>query len=165
MPRIAPEFFRLFFLCPGRTGGSAATARSASSACGARSAATAAATPSPQPFQAPAARAWRPFAAIGHWPDRQIGAPVHVRLSREKRPRLGGAAPHRRPQLPAARRRPRRLGAGRRADADIIAAMRTGIEMVVETRSTRGRLVRDQYRLRGAATAMDAAALACVRGG
>ena len=41
--------------------------------------------------------------------------------------------------------------------------MRTGIEMSVETRSTRGALVRDQYRLRGAATAMDAAAIACAR--
>jgi hypothetical protein len=37
--------------------------------------------------------------------------------------------------------------------------------MVVETRSTRGQLVRDQYLLRGAATAMDAAALACARRG
>ena len=39
--------------------------------------------------------------------------------------------------------------------------MRTGIELVVETRSTQGLLVRDHYRLRGAATAMDAAAIAC----
>jgi hypothetical protein len=64
------------------------------------------------------------------------------------------------------------LGGGRdawapdaRADAEIQAAMRTGIEMVVETRSTRaGLIVRDLYRLRGAATAMDAAAIACARG-
>ena len=39
--------------------------------------------------------------------------------------------------------------------------MRTGIDLVVETRSIRGLLVRDRYRLRGAATAMDAAAIAC----
>jgi len=52
-----------------------------------------------------------------------------------------------------------------RADDEIMAAMRTGIDMTVETRSTRGTLVRDQYRLRGAATAMDAAALACARRG
>jgi len=48
-----------------------------------------------------------------------------------------------------------------RADAELQAAMRTGIELVVETRSTQGALVRDHYRLRGAATAMDAAAIAC----
>jgi hypothetical protein len=40
--------------------------------------------------------------------------------------------------------------------------MRTGMEMAVETRSTEGLLVRDHYHLRGAATAMDAAAVACV---
>jgi len=50
-----------------------------------------------------------------------------------------------------------------RADQEIQAAMRTGIEMVVETRSGQGLLVRDHYPLRGAATAMDAAAIACVR--
>ena len=62
------------------------------------------------------------------------------------------------------------LGGGRdawapdaRADAEIQAAMRTGIDLVVETRSADGRLVRDHYRLRGAATAMDAAAIACAR--
>jgi hypothetical protein len=48
-----------------------------------------------------------------------------------------------------------------RADDEIVAAMRTGIEMVVETRSTTGAAVRDHYHLRGAATAIDAAALAC----
>ncbi len=54
-------------------------------------------------------------------------------------------------------------GPDRRGDAEIIAAMRGGIEMVVETRSERGALVRDHYQLRGAATAIDAAALACAR--
>jgi hypothetical protein len=33
--------------------------------------------------------------------------------------------------------------------------------MSVETRSERGALIRDLYRLRGAATALDAAAIAC----
>ena len=51
----------------------------------------------------------------------------------------------------------------RRADAEIIAAMRGGLNMTVETRSERGALVRDFYRLRGAATAIDAAAIACAR--
>ena len=114
-----------------------------------------------QPFQAPAPEQWRPFVAIGHWPSRHIGAQVHVRLSREKRP--GSAV-----LLRIDGRSFQLRGGGRdawapdaRADADIMTAMRTGIEMVVETRSTRGLAVRDHYRLRGAATAMDAAALAC----
>ena len=118
-----------------------------------------------QPFQAPAAEGWQPFVAVGHWPTRRISGQIHVRLSREKRPgsavlvRIDGRSFQLR-------------GGGRdawapdnRADEEILAAMRTGIEMVVETRSTRGQLVRDQYRLRGAATAMDAAALACARRG
>lgn len=114
-----------------------------------------------QPFQAPEPEQWRPFVAIGHWPARRIGAQVHVRLSREKRP--GSAV-----LLRIDGRSFQLRGAGRdawapdpRSDADIMTAMRTGMEMVVETRSTRGLAVRDHYRLRGAATAMDAAALAC----
>lgn len=50
-----------------------------------------------------------------------------------------------------------------RGDAEIVAAMRSGIDMIVETRSDRGALVRDYYQLRGAATAIDAAAVACAR--
>ncbi len=52
-----------------------------------------------------------------------------------------------------------------RADMDIVTAMRSGINMTVETRSDRGALVRDFYQLRGAATAIDAAAVACSRRG
>ena len=51
-----------------------------------------------------------------------------------------------------------------RADAEIVAAMRSGVQMRVETRSVRGLRVRDHYQLRGAATAIDAAAIACARG-
>jgi hypothetical protein len=50
-----------------------------------------------------------------------------------------------------------------RADADIVAAMRRGLQLSIETRSTRGARLRDRYGLRGAATAIDAAALACSR--
>jgi hypothetical protein len=116
-----------------------------------------------QPFDAPAPEGWRPFAAIGHWTDRPAGGQLHVRLSREKRP--GSAV------LLRIDGRSYQLGGGgrdawapdRRADSEIQAAMRTGIDLVVETRSTRGALVQDRYRLRGAATAMDAAAIACAR--
>ena len=114
-----------------------------------------------EPFRAPAAERWRPFVSVGHWPARAISGQLHVRLSREKR--AGSAV-----LLRIDGRSFQLRGGGRdawapdaRADEEILAAMRTGIDMVVETRSTQGRLVRDQYRLRGAATAMDAAALAC----
>jgi hypothetical protein len=118
-----------------------------------------------QPYRAPAAEGWQPFVAVGHWPTRRLGGQVHVRLSREKR---AGSAVLLRIDGQTFQLR----GGGRdawapdnRADAQIVAAMRTGVELTVETRSVRGQLVRDQYRLRGAATAIDAAALACARAG
>ena len=40
--------------------------------------------------------------------------------------------------------------------------MRTGIDMIVETRAANGARFRDSYQLRGAASAIDAAALACL---
>jgi hypothetical protein len=51
-----------------------------------------------------------------------------------------------------------------RADADIVAAMRTGVQMTLETRADTGASLRDTYPLRGAATAIDAAAIACASG-
>lgn len=112
------------------------------------------------PHEAPAAEGWRPFASVGHRPGRR-GGQLHLRLSREKRPgsavlaRIDGRSF----QLVGGGRDAWAADAG--ADAELQAAMRTGIELVVETRSTQGLLVRDHYRLRGAATAMDAAAIAC----
>jgi hypothetical protein len=50
-----------------------------------------------------------------------------------------------------------------KADAEIVAAMRTGAALSVETRSATGGTMRDLYRLRGAASAIDAAAVACAR--
>ena len=116
-----------------------------------------------EPYRAPRPEAWRPFASIGYWPGRGVRSQVHFRLSREKRP--GSAV-----LLRIDDQTFQLQGGGnnawapdRRGDADIVAAMRSGIEMSVETRSVRGALVRDSYRLRGAATAIDAAAIACAR--
>jgi len=117
-----------------------------------------------QPYESPAPRGWRPFASVGHWPARGAGGQLHVRLSREKR--QGSAV-----LIRIDGRSFQLAGGGRdawapdaRADVEIQAAMRTGIELAVETRSADGRPVRDLYRLRGAATAMDAAAIACAPG-
>lgn len=99
------------------------------------------------------------FASVGVWPGR--GSQLNIRFSREKRE--GSAV-----LLRVDGRTFQLLGGGRdawapdpRADAEIQAAMRTGVDMVVETRAAGGALIRDQYALRGAATAMDAAAIAC----
>jgi hypothetical protein len=118
-----------------------------------------------EPHRGARPQGWKPFVSVSYWPERQIAGQVHVRLSRQKRPQSAVL-------LRIDGRTFQLVGGGnnawapdRRADAEIVAAMRTGIDFVVETRSVTGALVRDQYQLRGAATAIDAAAIACARRG
>ncbi|MGA9581500.1 MAG: hypothetical protein WBR13_05990 [Allosphingosinicella sp.] len=105
----------------------------------------------------------RGFASVGYWPARAVGGQAYFRLSRSKREgsavilriddrtfQLRGGGPDAWAADPA-------------ADSEIVSAMRIGIEMSIETRSASGGRVRDSYRLRGAATAIDAAAIACAR--
>jgi hypothetical protein len=101
------------------------------------------------------------FASVGWWPRRGISGEVHFRFARAKRE--GSAV-----LLRIDDRLFQLIGGGDNgwapnpaADAEIVAAMRTGIEMSVETRSVTGGTIRDLYPLRGAATAIDAAAIAC----
>ena len=116
-----------------------------------------------EPHRSPRAQGWQAFASVGFWPGAGVRAQVHFRLSRRKRP--GSAV------LLRVDGRTFQLYAGgvnawapdRRGDAEIVAAMRSGIDMTIETRSETGALVRDYYQLRGAATAIDAAAVACSR--
>ena len=116
-----------------------------------------------EPERSLRAKAWKPFAAVGYWPRRGVKGQLHIRLSREKRE--GSAV-----LLKIDDRTWQLIGGGNnawapdpRADAEIVLAMHTGVDMIVETRSDRGVRVRDYYRLRGAATAIDAAAIACAR--
>ena len=109
------------------------------------------------------ARSGRPFAAISFVPSRGVRGQIAFRLARAKRP--GSAI-----LLRIDERTFQLIGGGAdawapdvRADAAIVAAMRTGVAMSVETRSDTGGTMRDLYRLRGAATAIDAAAIACAR--
>ena len=103
------------------------------------------------------------FAAVGSWPRQRVRGQVHFRLSRM---RADGAAVI----LNVGDRR-FTLVAGQvdawapdaRADAAIIAAMRSATSMSVQTRDARGQGFADTYALRGAATAIDAAALGCAR--
>ena len=105
----------------------------------------------------------RAYASVGYWPKRGVRGQAYFRLRQAKRAgsavllriddrtfllRGGGADA---------------WAADAPADAEIVQAMRTGIEMSVETRSAGGGLLRDVYKLRGAATAIDAAAIACAR--
>jgi hypothetical protein len=113
------------------------------------------------PVRSPRPETWRAAASVSYWPERRTRGQVHFRLSREKR--AGSAI------LLRIDDRTFQLAGGGinawapdpRADAEIVRAIRTGLSMRVETRSVRGTSVRDFYQLRGAATAIDAAAIAC----
>jgi hypothetical protein len=116
-----------------------------------------------EPHAGPKAAGWRAFASVSFWPRIGARGQVHFRLSRAKR--SGSAI-----ILRIDDRTFQLAGGGNnawapdaRADAEIVAAMRSGIDMMIETRSDRGALVREHYHLRGAATAIDAAAVGCAR--
>lgn len=103
----------------------------------------------------------RPYASIGYVSGRPAAGRAYFRLSRAKRDgsavllRIDGRTFQLRGGGADA------WGADPAADREIVSAMRTGVEMSVQTRAATGALVRDAYRLRGAATAIDAAAIAC----
>jgi hypothetical protein len=101
------------------------------------------------------------FASIANWPGQNIRGQLHIRLSR-------GRASNARVTLSIGERR-FDLVAGpddawapdARTDNAIVAAMRSGRSMSVEGLGRDGSAFADVYALSGAATAIDAAALAC----
>ena len=108
-------------------------------------------------------RDWRPFASVATWPGRNVRSQLHVRLRKAKLP----GAPI---MLRIGDRRFPLVGGGgdawapdARADAAIVAAMRSGGNMSISTRDAKGRAFSDVYPLKGAATAIDAATLECAR--
>lgn len=105
----------------------------------------------------------KPYASIGYWPKSRIRGQFYVRLSKER-----GAG--RELRLTIGSRRFILTGNGvhgwasdPRMDAAIIAAIRSAPSMSVESTAASGGAIADTYRLRGAATAIDAAALGCAR--
>jgi hypothetical protein len=107
---------------------------------------------------------WRAFASVATWPQAGVRGQVHIRLSREKL----AAAPV---TLTIGGKSYAMVAGGAdvwaadpRADAAIVAAMRSAPSMSVATRAATGGAFSESYALRGAATAMDAAALGCARG-
>lgn len=106
-------------------------------------------------------RGGQPFASIATWPREGVRNQLHIRLSRAR-------AANARVTLSIGERR-FELTAGdadawapdARTDAAVVAAMRGGRSMSVESVSANGAPFADTYRLAGAATAIDAAALGC----
>lgn len=106
---------------------------------------------------------WRAFASVGTWPQSRVRGQLHIRLSRAR-------APQAKVYLSIGERRFALLpGAAdawaqdARMDAAIVAAMRSARTMSIESTTQNGRAFADAYDLKGAATAMDAAALGCAR--
>lgn len=108
-------------------------------------------------------RQFDPFASVGTWPQRRVRGQVHFRLSRElaANPRLRLAVGGQRFEL---------TGGGNDAwaadaaqDAAIRNAMRSAASMSVSATDLAGNRFTDRYRLEGAASAIDAASLACAR--
>ena len=106
----------------------------------------------------------QPHASVGLWPEQRRGPQIYLRLAAARRAgsavilridgrifQLAGSGADAWAPSPA-------------ADAAIIAAMRTGVNMAVESRSESGARIRNRYVLRGAASAIDAAAFACAPG-
>ena len=107
---------------------------------------------------------WKPFASVATWPQARVRGQVHIRLGREKL----ASAPI---TLTIGERRFQMVAGGAdvwapdpRIDAAIVAMMRSAPSMSVSTRAATGAGFAETYALKGAATAMDAAALGCARG-
>ncbi len=122
-------------------------------------------TPRCYAIAAPAATIGKPqakaFASVGYWPKSRIRGQFYVRLSKER-------GTGRELRLTVGSRRFILTGntvhgwaSDARMDAAIIAAMRSAPSMSVESATATGGAIADTYRLRGAATAIDAAALGC----
>ena len=106
-------------------------------------------------------REYQPYADVAWWPRAAVRGQVHFRLSRKLQP--GGAI-----MLSIGGQRIALTGGGadawapdKRGDAAIIAAMRTAGEMTVSARDASGRGFSNTWDLTGAASAIDAATLAC----
>ena len=109
------------------------------------------------------AREFQPYASIGTWPRRTVRGQVHFRLSRR-------TAPASRIVLSLGGQRFVLTGGGgnawaadQRMDAAIVAAMRSAPSMTVSARDIAGNPISSTWLLEGAASAMDAASIACAK--
>jgi len=105
----------------------------------------------------------QPFASIASWPGQGLRNQLHIRLSRTRgaNARVTLSIGERRFELVAGEADAWSPDAP--TDAAIVAAIREGRSMSVETVSAAGAPFADTYALKGAATAIDAAALGCVK--
>lgn len=103
------------------------------------------------------------FASVGNWPDRGLIGSVSIRLSRVRDRSAGVTVTIGERRFDLAANSRDAFAADRASDRALVAAMRSGRSMSVEAVAKGGRPFADTYSLDGAATAIDAAALACKR--
>ena len=101
------------------------------------------------------------YVSIGFWPKRNVTHQLYVRLSRDRSANSGVTltAGGRRFRLKA--NSSAAWAADRRMDLAIVAAIRSATSLSIETIGRDGRSIVDAYALRGAPSAIDAAALGC----
>jgi hypothetical protein len=101
------------------------------------------------------------YVSVGFWPKRGLSHQLYVRLSRERSSNagitlsVGGRRFQLAPDGNSGRAKDRAM------DLAIIAAMRSAGSLSVQSTGVNGGTITDAYALRGAASAIDAAALGC----
>ena len=117
----------------------------------------------------PSARAggsdWQAYASIGYWPTRAVRGQIYFRLSKEKRDGAAVILSIGQQKFALVSGGANAWAADAKMDAAILAALRAATSMTVSVPAKKGGVVADTYRLRGAASAIDAAALGCARTG
>jgi len=106
---------------------------------------------------------WRPFASIANWPAHGIRNQLHVRLRKNRAGDTAVTLSIGDLRFPLVAGRADAWAADPHADAAIVRAIRSGEWMVVSAKAEKGGTFVDSYRLRGAATAIDASTIACAR--
>lgn len=103
------------------------------------------------------------YATVSNWPERKVRGALHLVLSRDVADKAAV-------RLAIGDKRFNLVTKGRNAwakdardDAAIIAALRSASRMSVGARSAKGGAFTDRYALAGAATAIDAATVACAQ--
>jgi len=106
---------------------------------------------------------WRSFASVAVWPKQRISGQVHFRLREPRAPNSPIRLIFGERSFPLVAASVDAWAPDPRADAAIIATMRSATSMRVAWVSKEGRDRSDGYLLKGVASAIDAAAVGCAR--
>lgn len=106
---------------------------------------------------------WEPFASIATWPRAGVRLQLHARLSRQVAPGSDTTASVGALRIPLVTNGVDAWTRGGRDDAALATAMRGGRNLNISGIALNGARFTDTYVLAGAATALDAATLACAR--